>query len=302
MNNTFRWLGLVSTPLRIILAGALLATFLPGLFFYFADYQLLEKALLIFLLIISLMLLTGLLTRLAASFIFLFSILNLLLPTLFFDLFNNNELIYLLTSTIAYVIFISGGGTFSLDHLIAREKSIYWQNWFQQIAGGDIPIPPKQLKMLTTFVSVILLLLLTMHLEPETSFTKTKSKLSTIVADSITMNERSIAFDLHNQKAANKDTVYLIYVRLYAEGNELITIWNNLNFQVMKPEQLVPINENDKGIIAGEHSLKISSGASGRLTFYSPYIKYYGPGPYWVELEDVKGREWKFEFYYNQYN
>jgi thiosulfate dehydrogenase (quinone) len=300
MNNTFRWLGLVSTPLRMILAVALLTTYLPGLLFQFGGYNMLEKALLIFLLFLSFLLLIGLLTRFAASFIFIFFILNLLLPSLFFELFNNNELIYLLISTIAYVIFISGGGTFSLDHLIAREKSFYSQHWFQQIAGGDIPIPPKQLKVLTAFVSGVLLLLLALSVKPEAVITKTKSKSNLIVVDSIIMTENSIAFDLHHQKVASTDTIYLMYVRLYAESNELITIWNNLNFQVMKPEQLSSINE--KSILAGKHSLKISTGAKGRLTFYSPYIQYYGPGPFWVELEDVKGREWKFEFFYNPYH
>ncbi|MFW5760141.1 MAG: TQO small subunit DoxA domain-containing protein [Cyclobacteriaceae bacterium] len=297
MKNTFRWLGLIALPLRLIIGGILIVAFILPLVNSWAEINIFEKIIIMFLGLLSFFLVIGFITRLTASFILVLSILSIFTPAVF--QFQEVFLSILIMAS-TFVIFITGGGAFSLDHLWARNNQTYHKNWFRQIAGGDIPLPPRQLKILTLTTSILfvgLLVYLTIHgMNP----IQKRQPLAILIADSVKINENALSFNLqYGDRFAAEDTIHLVYIKLFAENDDMVAMWNNLNFNVMTKEQI--INNKNGRVKTGEHSLMIAPGAKSTLLFYSPYIPYYGAGPYWLHLEDISGKKWTFEFEHYPY-
>lgn len=300
MKSTFRWLGLVAMPLRLMLAGIIIIAFGMPAILNWSTVNLPNIVIILVLTLAGFFLLLGLFTRFSASLILIIALLKLLAPAFIIFRFEHEWLLWALIMVSSFVIFITGGGTYSLDHLIARNQKIYASNWFRQMAGGDIPLPPKQLKILTIVVSALFIGVMTFRAFADfKEISGSTEEMKVLQADSIIMEDNSISFNLsYLNSQATKDTIYLLYIKLFAEDNEPVAMWNNLNFQIIGPNQIT--NFQGERIKAGPHSLQVASGAQGRLTFFSPELRYFKSGLFQLHLEDVSGHHWMFEFQVNQ--
>ena len=294
MRNTFRWLGLVTMPLRLIIGGVLLIAAVIPAMSNWPGLSAFAKTNLILMALLSCFVFFGLLTRFVSSLIFLLALLTIFIPETFQFYNLHSSFLWIIIMASSFLIFITGGGAFSVDHLLAKSNKVYQKNWFRQVAGGDIPLPPNQLKFLTLMVAITFIVILGYESFTTKSMKHQASRHQiSIKADSIKINDNSLSFTVTYSSNQNfKDTIDLVYIKLFAENNELVAMWNNLNFQVIETYQID--NRNKAKVIAGEHSLRVPAGTECQLTFYSPYIQHFGAGPFILSLEDVTGQQWNF--------
>jgi len=245
--------------------------------------------------IVGLLLMLGLFTRLMSVGVFLLA-LGILLGSGWIGTTCLDEWqIGVLGIAAGFVLFLSGGGTYTVDHyLISHNKAITRKKWFQWAGSTALPFNTPVLNKIVLSGSVAILGL--------TLFTNqyfhggvygtlhNKSVRPLIVISQPKMQGTTFSFALSRVEGADVYGSFLINIQLRDENGMVVFEQQQSDLSQLKKTQIS--NAYVAKIKPGKHSLIIPLGAKATLSFRDQRFLELS-GKYTLELTDISGIQWK---------
>ena len=193
-----------------------------------------------------------------------------------------------------FTIFLSGGGYYALDRILAEKKPKMAANsWFSWLASGPLPIAENSLKKLTlagTFAIVFLSLFTNQYFHGGLW-----GKLHNLsVKPHLTITDpqlgQNLQFTVFRDEGADVYGSFLIGISVQdAAGN---TVFKKNGDALAKLAKSQIANSYVAKVKPGKHSLIIPLGAKAKLTFAEPALQQLPPGHYTLTLTDISGLTW----------
>ncbi|SFS55721.1 thiosulfate dehydrogenase [quinone] large subunit [Zhouia amylolytica] len=195
-----------------------------------------------------------------------------------------------------FTIFMSGGGTFSLDSFIIRNHaSIAQRKWFSLLGSGILPVHMKKLPRIVAIGSGIILFI--------TLFTNqyfhggvwgdlhNKSVKPKIEIADAQIKENLLTFEMYRTQGVDVYGSFLIGISLRDEQNQTII---HLDGKALSQKESIEINNRYIAKIKpGAHSLIIPLGAKAIISLQLPKDLNYTNNSYTLILTDISGVKWE---------
>lgn len=194
------------------------------------------------------------------------------------------------------MLFFSGGGTFSLDHLLKQKNSTFTnKNGFPFFFSGDLPWKAKTLNTVVPLTAVIVLGLTlytnqvfhgglwgTLH----NKSVKPKVEISNAILTSDTLQ-----MDVYRVEGADVYGSFLIEINLLDADNQVIWSMNQKELSKLKPNEIK--NYYIAKVKPGKHSLVLPLGAKAQLNFVSNDFQRIKNQVVKIQLVDISGLQWE---------
>lgn len=194
-----------------------------------------------------------------------------------------------------FIIFLSGGGPYSIDsYWISRNKQLTRKKWFQWLGSTTLPLRESVLNKLVMSGSVLILGL--------TLFTNqyfhggvygqlhNKSVRPVIEISRPNVSDATFSFVLSRVEGADVYGSFLIGIKLTNENGVVVFEKNQTDLSQLNATQIS--NDYVAKIKPGKHSLIVPLGAKATLSFQdSTFSKL--TGNYTLELLDISGIKWQ---------
>ena len=195
-----------------------------------------------------------------------------------------------------FTLFLTGSGSYSLDHLLMK-KNISFTNskWFKWLGSGSFPIAnPKPL----VFVGSVLIFGLTLFTNQYFhggvfGTLHNKSVKPKIVINNAILKDNQLQFQVYRTEGADVYGSFLIGIQLLNDKNELIFEMNGQDLSQFQKEKIH--NYYVTKVKSGKHSLIIPLGAKADLNITIPSEKISNTNNYTLKLIDISGAEWTSE-------
>lgn len=199
-----------------------------------------------------------------------------------------------------FTIFLSGGGTYSVDNWLSSKRySFTNRKWFGWLGSGALPVHPKPLyKGVFTGSAIILFITLftnqyfhggvwgTLHNK------SVKPKIE--IADAAIVQDQ-LRFTVYRVEGADVYGSFLIGITLTDQNGEVILSRNGNDLS-----RIDETNINNKYVAKvkpGKHSLVIPLGSKAGLTLREQTLADLPPGSYQLTLTDISGITWSETIY-----
>lgn len=197
-----------------------------------------------------------------------------------------------------FTIFLSGGGKYSVDHLIERKfslkKKAAWLSW---LTSGELPVSAKRFANVSVAGAIVIF---TLSLYTNQEFHNgvwgplhNKSVKPKIEISDAQIENNSLSFSVYRVEGVDVYGSFLIGISLKNADGDIVL--------EKKGEELAvfPIGNIDNKYIArvapGKHSLVIPLGSKATLTIDDTAIGSLPKGKYELVLTDISGITWKKE-------
>ena len=197
-----------------------------------------------------------------------------------------------------FTIFLSGGGKYSVDHLIERKfslkKKAAWLSW---LTSGELPVSAKRFANVSVAGAIVIF---TLSLYTNQEFHNgvwgplhNKSVKPKIEISDAQIENNSLSFSVYHVEGVDVYGSFLIGISLKNADGDIVL--------EKKGEELAdfPIGNIDNKYIArvapGKHSLVIPLGSKATLTVDDTAIGSLPKGKYELVLTDISGITWKKE-------
>ncbi|WP_431432392.1 TQO small subunit DoxD [Bacteroides hominis] len=200
-----------------------------------------------------------------------------------------------------FTIFLSGGGKYSIDHLMERKFSLKKKaGWLAWLTSGELPVSTKRFANVSV-AGAIVISILTLYTNQEFHNgvwgpLHNKSVKPKIEISDAQIENNSLSFSVYRIEGADVYGSFLIGISLKnADGNIVLE---------KKGEELAdfPMENIDNKYIAwvapGKHSLVIPLGSKATLKINDAAISDLPKGRYELVLTDISGITWKKEIIY----
>lgn len=200
-----------------------------------------------------------------------------------------------------FTIFLSGGGKYSIDHLMERKFSLKKKaGWLAWLTSGELPVSTKRFANVSV-AGAIVISILTLYTNQEFHNgvwgpLHNKSVKPKIEISDAQIENNSLSFSVYRIEGADVYGSFLIGISLKnADGNIVLE---------KKGEELAdfPMENIDNKYIArvapGKHSLVIPLGSKATLKINDAAISDLLKGRYELVLTDISGITWKKEIIY----
>lgn len=200
-----------------------------------------------------------------------------------------------------FTIFLSGGGKYSIDHLMERKFSLKKKaGWLAWLTSGELPVSTKRFANVSV-AGAIVISILTLYTNQEFHNgvwgpLHNKSVKPKIEIFDAQIENNSLSFSVYRIEGADVYGSFLIGISLKnADGNIVLE---------KKGEELAdfPMENIDNKYIArvapGKHSLVIPLGSKATLKINDAAISDLPKGRYELVLTDISGITWKKEIIY----
>lgn len=198
-----------------------------------------------------------------------------------------------------FTLFLSGGGIYSADYLLAgRWESLKNNRWFAWIGSGSIALGEKRLNRSVIGISIVIfgLALYTNQYFHHGVWgpLHNKSVKPKIELSEVRLTPGELAFDIYRVEGADVYGSFLIGITLKDANG---TIWLDRDARALAdfPSDAIS-NTYVAKVKPGAHSLVVPLGAKARLTVKDTSLYTMPGGRYTLILTDISGITWKKEF------
>lgn len=193
-----------------------------------------------------------------------------------------------------FTIYLSGGGTYSLDaYFIKKDKSFTRTKWFAYLGSGSLPISPKTLNrtVLAGSIAILSLTLFTnqyFHGGVFGTLHNLSVKPHVRITDAGIYGDQ-LSFSVFRDEGADVYGSFLIGVQLKDQDGQIL--FEQTQNQLAQMHQSQIKNDYVAKVAPGKHSLILPLGAKARLTFQDPvFVRLQGT--YQIILTDISGAAW----------
>ncbi|HEY9177067.1 MAG TPA: TQO small subunit DoxD [Flavipsychrobacter sp.] len=195
-----------------------------------------------------------------------------------------------------FTIFLSGGGRYSVDYYIDKQRmGEKWKAIFAKLGSGDLNMSTTALRRIALAGAVfIFLLTLGTNQYFHGGVWGKLHNLSVrphITLSDATIQENQLAFTVFRDEGADVYGSFLIGVRLKNEQGTTVMERDARDLAAMTSRDIK--NSYVAKVKTGKHSLVIPLGAKARLQFNDPGLSELPTGTYKVVLTDISGIEWE---------
>lgn len=197
-----------------------------------------------------------------------------------------------------FIIFLSGGGKYSLDHLIWPKWALFGkQRWMVWLTSGALPLTQKQANSLSISGAAIIMLL-TLYTNQEFHNgvwgpLHNKSVKPKIEISDARLDRDALTFTVYRVEGADVYGSFLIGIRLKdAHGN---VVYQKDGEELSRFPKGDIHNHYVAKVAPGKHSLVIPLGGKATLTIHENDLVNLPKGKYEVELTDISGATWSKE-------
>lgn len=197
-----------------------------------------------------------------------------------------------------FVIFLSGGGKYSLDHLMLPKHSLFNKHkWTAWLTSGTLSLTQKQSNRISVIGTVVILSLTlytnqTFHNGVWGPLHNKSVKPKIEISDAHIPNN-TLTFTVYRVEGADVYGSFLIGIKLKdANGNTLFQ--RNGEELALFPKENIQ-NHYIAKVIPGKHSLIIPLGSKATITINDPAFHNLPKGKYEIELTDISGATWTKE-------
>ncbi|WP_455585539.1 TQO small subunit DoxD [Bacteroides sp.] len=197
-----------------------------------------------------------------------------------------------------FIIFLSGGGKYSLDHVLLPKLSLFRKHkWTTWVTSGTLPLTQKQANKVSISGAIVIMFL--------TLYTNqvfhngvwgplhNKSVKPKIEISDARLGNDALAFTVYRVEGADVYGSFLIGISLKdADGN--VIFQKNGEELAHFPKENIQ-NDYIAKIAPGKHSLVIPLGGKATITINEPGLNALPKGKYEVELTDISGTVWTKE-------
>lgn len=245
--------------------------------------------------IVGLLLMLGILTRLMSIGVFLLA-LGILLGSGWIGTTCLDEWqIGVLGIASGFLLFLSGGGSYSVDsYWMNRNRPFTRKKWFQWLGSTALPLQESVLNKLVLSGSIVILGL--------TLFTNqyfhggvygtlhNKSVRPVVEISDPNVSDTTFSFVLSRIEGADVYGSFLIGIKLVDENRTVVFEKDQTDLSQLKAPQIS--NDYVAKIKPGKHSLVIPLGAKATLSFHDSIFRQFS-GKYTLELLDISGIKWQ---------
>ncbi len=243
--------------------------------------------------IVGLFIILGLFTRLMAAGVFALAM-GILLGSGWIGTTCLDEWqIGVLGIACGFTLFLTGSGTYSLDHYFKNKKYSFTQKkWFQWLGSGAIPITnPKRFVLVGSLIIFGLTLYTNQYFHGGVFGTlHNKSVKPKVEISNIKMNQSQVKFEVYRTEGVDVYGSFLIEIDLLNEKGEVIQSMNGAELSKFSKEKIH--NHYVAKVKPGKHSLIIPLGSKADLTIdlkdNSSSIEKISV----IKLTDISGAEW----------
>lgn len=194
-----------------------------------------------------------------------------------------------------FTIFLSGGGTYSLDaYFIRKNKSFTSKKWFSFLGSGSLPLKDTTLNK-TALTGSLFILGLTLFTN-QYFHGGVYGKLHNLsVRPHVSISNAGItngvlSFTVFRDEGADVYGSFLIGIVLRDEQGQTVFEQNQVQLSKLPAEHIK--NDYVAKVKPGKHSLILPLGARATLHFTDDILKL-GKGKYKLELSDISGATWE---------
>lgn len=197
-----------------------------------------------------------------------------------------------------FIIFLSGGGKYSLDHLLLPKfPALSKHKWIVWVTSGALPLNTRQISRLSV-AGAVLVMLLTLYTNQtfhngvwgplHNKSVKPKIEISDVRLDS-----NALTFKVYRVEGADVYGSFLIDISLKDENGNIIFQKNAEELSRFPKEDIQ--NDYIAKVVPGKHSLVIPLGGKATLNIQTPPLANLPKGKYKIELTDISGITWTEE-------
>ena len=197
-----------------------------------------------------------------------------------------------------FTVFLSGGGYYALDRVLAKNKpELAAKNWFPWFASGLLPISENRLRKLAlSGTAVIVFLSLFTNQYFHGGLWGKLHNLSVkphLTITELQLNRQELKFTVFRDQGADVYGSFLIGISLHSAAGK--TILNKDHRELAQLPASALENHYVAKVKPGKHSLIIPLGAKANLTLHDEALSHLPSGLYTLKLTDISGLEWTKE-------
>lgn len=194
-----------------------------------------------------------------------------------------------------FTIFLSGGGYYSLDRIMAEKKpELAAKKGFGWLASGPLPLPEKPLRLMTLLgtAAIVFLTLFTNQYFHGGLWGKLHnlSVKPHITISEATLNHEALNFTVFRDEGADVYGSFLIGISLENAAGETVFEKNGDTLSKLPATEIR--NKYVAKVKPGKHSLIIPLGAKATLSFREAVFQNLPTGSYTLKLTDISGIVW----------
>ncbi len=195
-----------------------------------------------------------------------------------------------------FVLFLSGSGKYSLDHLLLKKEFVATRKqWFAWLASGEIPIARRAFPKVVLIGSLFIFGMTLMTNQVfhgglwgplHNKSVKPKLEISEAAIDGSTLS-----FKVFRTEGVDVYGAWIIGIELLDEQQQVILSYDQNALAALNPENIT--NDYVAEIKPGKHSLIVPLGAQATLRFKHEKLADLPAGHYIVKITDISGASWK---------
>lgn len=197
-----------------------------------------------------------------------------------------------------FVIFLSGGGKYSLDHLLLPKfPSLSKHKWLAWFTSGALPLNSRQVSRVSV-IGAVLVMLLTLYTNQ--TFHNgvwgplhNKSVKPKVEISDAQLSNNTLRFKVYRVEGADVYGSFLIGISLKDESGNTIFQKDGEELSHFPKEKIQ--NDYIAKVAPGKHSLVIPLGGKATLNIQDPALVNLPKGKYKIELTDISGITWTEE-------
>lgn len=195
-----------------------------------------------------------------------------------------------------FTVFLAGGGSFSLDHMLMPKLTFLQnQHWPVWLTSGPLPIGAKTLSAISVAGAIVVF---TLSLYTNQVFHNgvwgplhNKSVKPLIEISDAELKNNGLSFNVYRVEGPDVYGSFLIGITL-TDGNGRTILDKRAEDLARFPEDRIQ-NRYVAKVKPGKHSLVIPLGAKARLTMNDAGLSELPAGTYTLTLTDITGTAWQ---------
>lgn len=193
-----------------------------------------------------------------------------------------------------FTLFLTGSGSYSLDHYFLKKDFNFTQTrWFKWVGSGMFPIVNPKLFVLTGSILIFGLTLYTnQYFHGGVWGTlHNKSVKPKVEISNISLNDSDLKFEVYRTEGVDVYGSFLIGIQVLNEKGDILKEINGTELSKFPKENIN--NHYVAKVKSGKHSLIIPLGAKADLTIKIDDILAQKDEIHTLKLIDISGIEWK---------
>jgi thiosulfate dehydrogenase [quinone] large subunit len=192
-----------------------------------------------------------------------------------------------------FTLFLTGSGSYSLDHYSLKKNFNFTQKkWFKWLGSGTFPIFNPKLFVLTGSLFIFGLTLYTNQYFHGGLWGKlhNKSVKPKVEISNISVNNSKLKFEVYRTEGVDVYGSFLIGIQILDEKGDILKAFNGDDLSKFSTEKIN--NHYVAKVKPGKHSLIIPLGAKADLTIKTDDLFAQKDQIYELKLIDISGIEW----------